>query len=61
MRKKSGLWKSKFALLFCKTCSTQSVEQIEEKVNKRLFPRICIGHIAVIVTVIMLVWMELFN
>lgn len=54
------LLKKKRFSLFCKSCSIQSVEEIEEDMNKRLFPRICIGHVAVALTVIYLVWMELF-
>ncbi|MFS0577429.1 hypothetical protein AB1K83_17580 [Sporosarcina sp. 179-K 3D1 HS] len=47
--------------LICRTCRIQTPEQMENQMNRRLFPRICIGHIALFLTGVALVLIELFG
>ena len=47
--------------LFCKSCSIGTPEAMEEEIKKRLFPKICIGHVALFATGVFLVIMEWMN
>ncbi len=49
----------KFSSYFCKSCSIQSVESIEDEINRKMFPRICIGHIGMVIVGIVIVITEL--
>ncbi|WP_171805927.1 hypothetical protein [Sporosarcina newyorkensis] len=44
-------------LFTCNTCTIQTVEELE----KKLFPRFCIGHAAFVVMGVLLVIVELTN
>lgn len=51
---------------FCNSCkiqvqeqSFQTVEEMEEELNKRMYPKICIGHVVVAVAMISVAIFEL--
>ncbi|SKB01718.1 hypothetical protein SAMN04244570_2797 [Sporosarcina newyorkensis] len=44
-------------LFTCKTCTVQTAEEME----KKFFPRFCIGHVAFVVMGVILVIVELTN
>ncbi|WOV87807.1 hypothetical protein QWT69_01410 [Sporosarcina oncorhynchi] len=47
--------------LFSKSCSIGTPESMEEEMNKRLFPKICMGHVGLFLTGVFLVIMEWMN
>jgi len=53
--------KQKISSLFCKTCSTTTPESIEEDMNRKFFPRICIGHVGLFIAGISIAIMELMR
>lgn len=51
-----------FLLKFsCRTCTIETAEDIEKEMNRKLFPRFCIGHVAMVVTGIVIVITELLK
>ncbi|WP_432353565.1 hypothetical protein [Sporosarcina sp. A2] len=45
--------------IHCKTCSVET--DVEKEMTKKLFPRFCIGHVALFATGVFLVIMEWMN
>lgn len=58
--------KEKIMSLFCNSCNISpqnrtlnTVEEMEEELNKRMYPKICIGHVLLGVAVVWVALMEI--
>lgn len=53
--------KKSFSSLFCTSCTASTPESIEKDMNRKIFPRICIGHVGLVIVGITIAVMELMH